>query len=93
MTCLGFKLDPLAFEAGLPLDKLTKCQALIGETPTKKQVILKQLQQITGLLNYACNVTIPCRAFLRRLTNISVGLTQPCHHVGISSEARKDLTH
>ena len=30
-TCLGIELDSLAFEARLPLDKLTTCQALFGE--------------------------------------------------------------
>ena len=47
LTFLGIKLDSLAFEARLPLDKPTKCQTLIGETLNKKKAILKQLQQIT----------------------------------------------
>ena len=40
---------------------------------------LKQLQQIMGLHNFACNVVI------------STGLTKPYRYVRISSEARKDL--
>ena len=57
----------------------------------KKKLTLKELQQLTGLLNFACQVIVPSRAFLRRLINLSIGLTKPYQHVRITEEAKNDL--
>ena len=91
LTFLGIELDTLAFQARLPLDKLNKCMVSIEVALTKKNITLKHLQQITGLLQFACYVVISGRCFLRRLYNLCIGLTKPYQHVRISPEARKDL--
>ena len=44
-----------------------------------------------GTLNFACRVVAPGRAFLRRLIDLTVGLTRPNHHRNITKEARKDV--
>ena len=91
LTFLGIELDTLAFQARLPLDKLNKCMLSIEAAFTKKKITLKHLQQITGLLQFACYVVISGRCFLRRLYNLSIGLTKPYQHVRISPKARNDL--
>ena len=91
MTFLGIELDSITFEARLPLEKLDKCKNLINEALCKKKLTLKELQQLTGLLNFACQVIVPGRAFLRRLINLSIGLTKPYQHVRITDEVRNDL--
>ena len=57
----------------------------------KRRVTLRQLQLVIGLLNFACSVIVPGRAFLRRLIDLTIGLTKPYHHVRFNKEARADL--
>ena len=91
MIFLGIELDTIKFEARLPLDKLEKCMRLIQDVLAKPKITLKKLQQITGTLSFACQVVVPGRAFLRRLINLSIGLSKPFQHVRLNSEAKKDL--
>jgi hypothetical protein len=57
----------------------------------RKSVTLKQLQSFIGKLNFACSVVPPGRTFLRRLIDLSIGLTKPHHHRRLNSEAKADL--
>ena len=52
----GIELDSVLMEARLPQDKLAKCQALIASFLTRRKVSLKDIQSLTGLLNFACMV-------------------------------------
>ena len=91
MTFLGIELDTVTFEARLPQEKLVTCREAIQKIINQPKATLRQLQQITGILNFACQVIIPGRAFLRRLIDLSIGLSRPFQHVRITSEARQDL--
>ena len=81
----------LCFQARLQPEKLEQCRELIKQVLLKKKITLKELQQITGFLNFACQVVVPGRAFLRRLINLSIGLNKPYQHVRINAEAKKDM--
>ena len=87
MIFLGIELDTIKFEARLPLDKLEKCMRLIQDVLAKPKITLKKLQQITGTLSFACQVVVPGRAFLRRLINLSIGLSKPFQHVRLNQRA------
>lgn len=50
--------------------KKIKCVQNIQFAVEQDKLTLKQLQSLIGLLNYACNVVLPGRAFLRRLAVI-----------------------
>lgn len=52
---------------------------------------LLEVQSLIGLLNFACNVVHPGRTFLRRLTDLTIGLSKPYHHTKLNLEARADL--
>ena len=56
-----------------------------------KSVQLKQIQSMAGMLNFACGVIAPARAFSRRLYNLSIGLSKPYHHRKITNQVRADL--
>ncbi|XP_062587810.1 uncharacterized protein LOC134249476 [Saccostrea cucullata] len=88
---LGIELDSILMEKRLPQDKLTKARHLIQIHKSKKSITLQELQSIIGLLNFACSVVIPGRPFLRRLIDLSIGLTKPFHHRRLNKEARADL--
>ena len=52
---------------------------------------MRQLQSLLGLLNFACRVIKPGRAFLRRLIFLTIDVKEPHHFVRITAEARKDI--
>ena len=48
-----------------------------------KSVTLKKLQSLTGMLNFACGVISPARAFSRHLYSLLKGVSKPYHHIKI----------
>ena len=91
LTFLGIELDTVKKEARLPRDKLTKCREQIEQILGKKSVYLRDLQSIIGLLNF-CTSVVPGAAFLRRLIDLTIGITKPFHHIRLSRETKADLT-
>lgn len=87
----GIELDSVQYEARLPQDKLDKCLAAISLLLHKKKAILRDIQSLTGLLNFACSVVTPGRAFLRRLIDLTIGVTYPYHYIRINNEVKADL--
>ena len=79
------------FNLHSPSAVLEMCRNLIEKVIGQTKIMLMLLQLITGTLDFACQVVSPGRAFLRRLINLSIGLSRPFQHVRISSEANKDL--
>ena len=46
---------------------------------------------MSGLLNFACSVIKPGRAFLRRLIDLTVGIRSPHHLIRLNKEVKEDL--
>ena len=88
----GIELDSVLFEARLPVDKITKCLSSISNFLKRKKVTLKEVQSLTGLLNFACTVVVPGRAFLRRLIDLTKGVCSPYHLIWMTREVKADLT-
>ena len=74
MSFAGIELDSIFLDACVPRDKNEKCISLISDFIHRKKVTLKEVQFLNGLLNFACSVTRPGRAFLRRLIDLTVGV-------------------
>ena len=77
----GIELDTLRMEACLPMDKTTKCKTLISTFLRCKKVTLWEIQSLIGLLNFACSVVVPGRAFLHRLIDLTKGVKFPHHFI------------
>jgi len=45
----------------------------------------------TVLLNFTCSANVPGRVFLRRLIDLTVGLSLPHHFVRLKKEVKEDL--
>ena len=88
---LGITLDTILMEARLPREKLAKCSQLLAEMLDKKAVRLRELQSLLGLLNFCCSVVLPGRAFLRRLYDLTIGVSKPFHFIRLSKETKEDL--
>ncbi|XP_033736378.1 uncharacterized protein LOC117324568 [Pecten maximus] len=91
ITFLGLELDSESMEIRLPQDKLVKLRAELLAMSNRKKVTLHQLQSLIGLLNFACSVVVPGRTFLRRLIDLTMGLTNPQHFRRLNLEARADI--
>ena len=87
----GVELDSVLFEARLPVEKITKCLSSISNFLQRKKVTLKEIQSLTGLLNFACTVVVPGRAFLRRLVGLTEGVWSPYHVIRMTREVKADL--
>ena len=72
-------------------DKAEKALALIQTLHTHTKTTLKDLESVIGFLNFACKVVVPGRAFLRRLINLTIGVTNPRHHIRLTKAAKADL--
>ena len=87
----GIEIDSVAMESRLPTEKLQKIRDKLNEVVRRKKVTLKTLQSLIGLLNFACCVICPGRAFLRRLIDLTCGVRCPNFYVRLNSEARADM--
>ena len=87
----GIELDSILMEARLPQEKLDKCQTLISAFLTCRKVSLQEIQSLAGLLNFACSVVVPGRAFLRRLIDLTIGVRRPHFQIRLSREVKADL--
>ena len=87
----GIELDSVRQEARLPLEKLTKSRTLLHHYYRKRSVTLRELQSLIGLLNFCCSVVVPGRAFLRRLIDLTSGLSRPHHRIRLNREAKQDI--
>ena len=88
---LGITLNTETMSAALPPDKVTKFTELIDNFLAVKAVTLKQLQSLNGMLNFACQIILPARAFSRRLYDLSIGLNKPYYRVKMNRQVKADL--
>ena len=78
LTFLGIELDTVAMEARLPPSRLAELQLLIVGWQSRKHASVKELQSLTGLLNFACSVVRPGRFYLRRIINHTTHVISLC---------------
>ena len=88
---LGLEIDTLKEIVRLPQQKIDKCKYLINEMMKKTKCQLKELQVLLGLLNFACSVIAPGRAFLQSLYSLTVGLKKKNHFKRLTLQAKADL--
>ena len=92
LTFLGLELDSELMEVRLPQDKLEKLRTILSSFLHRKKVTLLELQSLIGLLNFACAVVSPGRAFLRRIIDLTKGIQKPYHKRRLTKSAKADLT-
>ena len=75
----------------IPNNKLEKARFAVKKMLSKKRTTLREVQQLTGLLNFLGKAIIPGRAFMRRLYAVGSHLSKPHLHLPIKEETRLDL--
>jgi len=91
LQVLGIVLDSVEMSASLPQEKVIEIIDKIEAYVKRKCITLQNLQSIIGSLNWACSVVVPGRAFLRRLIDLTLGMTNPSHHINLTNGVRADL--
>lgn len=71
LVFLGILLDTASMTASLPAARLSELQRLIVDWGLRPRASVKELQSLTGLLNFACYVVRPGRFYLRRIIDFT----------------------
>ena len=64
---------------------------ILSDFLKRKRVTLKEVQSLNGLLNFACSVIVPGRAFLRRLIDLTIGVRSPKFSIRLTRSVKEDL--
>ena len=87
----GLEVCTTSMEVRLPADKKAKAISLIKKFRKHKRITLVDLQSIIGTLQFATKAIVAGRCFLRRLIDLTQGVTAKHHHIRLNKEARLDL--
>ena len=92
---LGILLNGHDFVLALPIKKQTKALKLLNEMIDRKKATVKQLQTLTGYLNFLTRSIFAGRTFTRRMyskfTNLNKKL-KPHHHIKLDAEFKLNCT-
>lgn len=88
---VGITIDVRQKETRLPRDKVEKCRTLLYQYQNKKACTLKEIQSLVGVLNFACSVILPGRAFLRRFIQLTMQVSENQKFVSINKECKDDM--
>ena len=92
LTFLGLLIDTLQRKIFIPIEKVSKALIQIEEFIGSRKATIKQIQRLTGLLNFFSRCVIPARVFTRRMYSLTNGNTnKPHYHKRIPQEIKLDL--
>ena len=92
LTFLGIEVDTVQLQLRLPRDKMARLILELEKAQGRKCLSKSELQSLAGLLQHACKVVRPGRAFMRRLHVLqSIGKV-PSHMIRLNVAARADIT-
>ena len=97
---LGIMLDGNSLILSIPMEKRVKALKMLNNLVNKRSCTVKQLQELTGYLNFLTKAIHPGRAFTRRIYAKYEHCLQPhgpsefrlrhYHHVRLDQEFRFD---
>ena len=88
---VGIELDSMKMCARLPDQKIEKCRLKLESVLGKEFTTLKEIQELAGILNFACSVIYPGKTFIRRMYNLMVGKKSQYSRIYISKEVKDDI--
>ena len=91
LTFLGIQIDTKSLLLRLPEEKLSKLKQELFHCILRKSISKRELQSLTGLLQFATKVIQPGRSFLRQLYAMQSIGSHPEHHVRLNAAARADI--
>ena len=91
LSFLGIEVDTASFQLRLPHDKLANLKVSLSDNIQRRTMAKKDLQKLTGLLQFATKVVRPGRPFLRRLYAMQEIGSHPNHFIRLNLPARADI--
>ena len=92
ITFLGIELDSTLLTLSLPDAKVGQLLVILQEFNSQRSVSKKDIQRLTGRLNWAAQVIYGGRPHLRRLLDRQNNLQAPNHRTRITRCMRADIT-
>jgi len=90
-SSLGLEIDSTEMVVRIPQSKLIEFKSMIEEAIARKNITLRNLQSITGSLNFCLQSIPPGRAFCRRLYDAMAAASKPHHFIRVTMGMREDL--
>ena len=91
LTFLGLEIDSVKKQVRIPIDKLYNLRQKLIALKGRKKVTLRELQSVTGILNF-CSRAIPvARAFIRRFYDVMSGVSKPTHLIRVTQYIKEDI--
>ncbi|KAJ1107130.1 hypothetical protein NDU88_004523 [Pleurodeles waltl] len=91
ITFLDIEIESVARVCRLPADKVMALKASIQTCLVGRKVALRQLEVLTGQLNFALRVIPMGRAFSKDVFRVMAGLQAKHHPTRLSFEVREEL--
>ena len=91
LTFLGIKIDTDQLQLHLEDKKLVDLKALLASYIGHISIPKKEVERLTGILQFACKVVRPGRPFLRRLYALQEVGSHSRHLVRLNKPARADI--
>ena len=91
LTFLGIEVDMVSLQLRLLKDKLVNLKESLSGSVLCWTISKKDLQRLTGLLQFATKVVCPGRPFLRRLYAMQDFGSHPNHFIRLNLPARADI--
>ena len=91
LSFLGIEVDTEALIFRLPPNKLQRLQSELSRCIHRRSITKRELQSLTGLLQFATKVIRPGRPFLKQLYAMQNIGSHPEHHIRLNSAARADI--
>jgi hypothetical protein len=88
---LGLILDSLRMEARLPDDKLSYLRELLCHWEAKTRASLHKVQELSGFLQFCCQVIPNSRPFLRRIFDFQSKFRSPFCRLRVPTGVRSDI--
>ena len=84
ITFLGIQLNSIQMIAQLPPDKIAQYTEDVKQALLMSKITLRELKSLTGKLQFATTVVTTGKAFLRRMYDLTKGITKPFYFVRLT---------
>ena len=93
LTFLGLLLNVKSLTLAIPLEKRNKAHEMVSRAIQKKKLTIKEIQKMTGLLNFLNRAIVPGRAFTQAMyakLRVNNKKLKSHHHVSLNKEYIQD---
>ena len=91
ITYLGLEIDTNDMLVRIPSEKIEKLRSALISLINKNKTTLKELQSLTGLMNFCTRAIPSSRAFSRRFYDAMSGLKKHVHKRRVNNEMKEDI--